>query len=70
MKRLFVAKPERTATTFWITSDRRTPMGDIYKALVEGRINSIYHSVDAAKSAGYATEKVWKVQIKAVEEGV
>lgn len=54
--------------TFWITRDRRETKDQACKDLVNGDIHSIYFNADAAKSAGYPTEKIWKIQIEATEE--
>jgi len=53
----------------WIVRDRRISKEQICKELVEGNAYSysIYYYEDAAKSAVYPTEKVWKIEITATE---
>lgn len=51
--------------TIWLVRDRRDTKNKVVEAVVEGHIHSIYFNPDAAMAAKYATEKVWKIEIKA-----
>ena len=57
------------AAVFWVLADRRATEDRILADVGNGRITSIYHYEDAAKSAAYETEKVWRIEMKATEVG-
>lgn len=54
---------------FWIVSDRRTSRIQIYQNLFAGnqRQHLLYLSIDAARSAAYATETIWEIKIQATK---
>jgi hypothetical protein len=49
----------------FVVQDRRVSLDEVLKAIVEGRITSVYFHESAAKRDAYPTEVVWKITIKA-----